>query len=109
MQLLDANISSEASDVEVEESDQLKINRFSNLNIKFDELESLIKSKNEERDYLNELETELMMLDESELKLSDSMKELQSELDDCNREMEELKKTLYSKFGRTINLERKDD
>lgn len=120
--------------MEVTQADQANINRFSNLNVQYEELEAKVQAKKDELDYLSELETDLMMLDDDELvmykletslvhmtsakatelnernqkKLSETVNRLQADLEKCDEEMNQLKKTLYQKFGNTINLERND-
>ncbi|EGG00342.1 uncharacterized protein MELLADRAFT_93330 [Melampsora larici-populina 98AG31] len=121
-------------EVEVNQADQANINRFSNLNVQYEELEAKLQAKKDELDYLSELETDLMMLDDDELvmykletslvhmtpakatelnernqkKLSDTVDRLQADLEKCDEEMSQLKKLLYKKFGNTINLERNE-
>ncbi|KAG0146363.1 hypothetical protein CROQUDRAFT_671223 [Cronartium quercuum f. sp. fusiforme G11] len=133
MQMLDSSDINEP-EVEVTRTDQDKINKFSNLNLCYEDLEVILKTKKDEIDYLSELETELMMIDEDELvmykldtsfihlnpikaieltennkqKLIKMVEGLQEDLDRCDQEMKELKKVLYSKFGKSINLERND-
>ncbi|KAH9824349.1 hypothetical protein DFH28DRAFT_242831 [Melampsora americana] len=133
MRMLNSSVSDEV-EVEVNQIDQSNINRFSNLNVQYEELELKLKTKKDELDYLSELETDLMMLDDEELvmykletslvhmtaskaneynernqiKLSEIVKSLEIKLEKCDEEMKELKKILYEKFGNTINLERND-
>lgn len=120
-------------DTEVSWADQQRINQFSRLNSKFSETEEIYERAKKEMDYLDDALNELdNVLDEDEMipyRVGDAFvhlsfekaKELvnrdhtlaaekvggiKSELDRLNSEMEGLKKDLYSKFGKSINLER---
>ncbi|KAJ3307015.1 hypothetical protein HDV03_003342 [Kappamyces sp. JEL0829] len=112
--------------------DQISINSFSKLNLRLDNLQDLIASKKTEKEYLEDLSSELELADEDEpvkYRIGDcfvsmSVEAVQArvqkdtqaleeelgihvdEVDAINKEMAKLKAVLYGKFGNTINLER---
>lgn len=120
-------------DAEVSWADQQNINRFSRLNSKFNEVEEVYEKAKKEAEFLEDSVTELeSVLDEDEpipYRVGDAfvhlsfdkakelverdystakkrMLDLKSELDRLDTEMNGLKKSLYAKFGNSINLER---
>ncbi|WWC70012.1 uncharacterized protein I206_103956 [Kwoniella pini CBS 10737] len=123
----------EGDGVEVAWEDQQRINTFSKLNNRLTDLQDLLKIKNEEKEYYDDLSTELELSDEDEnefilyklgdsffkLNLRDARKQLKSDLKkyeneieeleikkgNCENGMKELKVQLYAKFGKQINLE----
>ncbi|KAI8583766.1 hypothetical protein K450DRAFT_219900 [Umbelopsis ramanniana AG] len=119
-------------EVEVSWEDQQKINSFSRLNTRTDDLEEQYEKLKQEKEYLDDLSMELELADEDEpvrYKIGDAfvhmpldkaleritsdsekvqadIDDLKSQMDDVHGQMEELKKALYSKFGKSINLEK---
>ncbi|KAJ2741683.1 hypothetical protein GGI20_005018 [Coemansia sp. BCRC 34301] len=122
----------EERDVEVTWEDQQRINQFSRLNIRLENLEDEYKGQKTEKEYLDDLATEIELLDEEEpvpYKIGDTfilmslesaqsrlekdkekidlrVDELDSQISAIASEMDELKRALYAKFGRAINLEK---
>ncbi|KAK9764764.1 hypothetical protein K7432_007486 [Basidiobolus ranarum] len=122
----------EEADVEVNYEDQQKINTFSRLNARLNDMEDTYETKKTELEYLEDLETELELADEEEpvmyrvgdayisLGLEDAQKrlskeqdglkkevgQLKTEMDDISDQMDKLKVILYAKFGKSINLEK---
>ncbi|KAK9368847.1 Prefoldin subunit-domain-containing protein [Lipomyces kononenkoae] len=122
----------ETSDVQVSWEDQQRINEFSKLNSRLSELEDLCQKKRDENDYLEDVGTEIALVDEDEVvqykvgdsfywlkqcevaeKLEKQTESATAELNDLEvkvqlikDEMDELKRVLYKKFGNSINLER---
>ncbi|KAI9005423.1 Prefoldin subunit 4 [Phycomyces nitens] len=120
------------SDVEVSWADQQKINEFSKLNAKIDDLEEQYEKMKQEKEYLDDVAMELELADEDEpvrYKVGDTFahvpvsealervekdtEKIQLELDNIRSDvesvqgkMDELKKLLYAKFGNAINLEK---
>mmetsp|Transcript_89581 Transcript_89581/g.109624 ORF Transcript_89581/g.109624 Transcript_89581/m.109624 type:complete len:127 (-) Transcript_89581:102-482(-) len=122
----------EQKDIEVAREDQQRINRFSRLNMKFDELDEEIAAMKTEvqafKDAVDEIEgcmeadgillkigeaytsvdedsvTEKLtkLIDESEASLSQKS----DEIEQVKSELDSLKKLLYGKFGSSINLEK---
>ncbi|KAF1914646.1 Prefoldin subunit-domain-containing protein [Ampelomyces quisqualis] len=118
-------------DMEVRREDQEKINRFSSLHQREEALEEELRSKIKEKEDLEEISTELELVDEEDkvpYKVGDcfvslpqpqvlellgastetidvDVGELKSRLEAIQEEMGELKKALYGRFGRSINLE----
>ncbi|KAI9257895.1 Prefoldin subunit-domain-containing protein [Sporodiniella umbellata] len=108
-------------DVEVSWVDQERINEFSKYNAKVDDLEEEYEKLKKEKEYLDDVALELELADEDEsvrYKVGDafihvSATEATERIErDSERyglqieEMEELKKSLYGKFGNAINLEK---
>ncbi|KAJ1949732.1 hypothetical protein EC988_004655, partial [Linderina pennispora] len=119
-------------DVEVNWEDQQRINQFSKLNARLERLEDSYKSQKTEKEYLDDLAMEIELLDEEEpvpyrvgdtfvmLPLEEAqerveknkdaidarVEDLDKQISDISEEMEVLKKELYGKFGRAINLEK---
>ncbi|KAJ2687492.1 hypothetical protein IWW39_002906 [Coemansia spiralis] len=122
----------EERDVEVTWEDQQRINQFSRLNTRQENLEDEYKAQKTEKEYLDDLATELELIDEEEpipYKIGDSffmlsleqaqarvekdkaeidlrVDELDSQISGITSEMNELKRALYAKFGQAINLEK---
>ncbi|KAL5593985.1 hypothetical protein BROUX41_001038 [Berkeleyomyces rouxiae] len=119
-------------EVQVRREDQDKINRFSRLNQRESLLEEALKTKNKEKEDLDDLSTELELADEdskvpykigdaffhlpleqaqellaqSATRLDDDTSELEDKLFTLREEMTELKVQLYARFGKSINLEK---
>ena len=117
---------------EVSWEDQQRINKFSSLINKKDDLQDTLKNYTVEKEYLDDLGLEIEMLDEKEkiqykigeaffflsadqatLKIEKQDEELASKIskteetiDEIDEELASLKKQLYAKFGSNINLER---
>ncbi|KAJ3089204.1 hypothetical protein HK102_006961 [Quaeritorhiza haematococci] len=123
----------EETDAEVTWEDQKNINSFSKLNAKLSDLEEAYEEKKKEKEYLDDLATELeMVLDEDEpllyrigdtfvslplsscqsrlekdqTEISSQLDTIKSEMEGINAQMAKLKVILYGKFGKSINLER---
>ncbi|KAL1921177.1 uncharacterized protein VTP21DRAFT_10893 [Calcarisporiella thermophila] len=122
----------EEVEVEVSWEDQKNINTFSKLNAKIDDLEDEYQKKKQEKEYLDDLSTELELADEDEpvkyrvgdafvhLSLSQAQERIEQEqasldqqIEALGREIEnvrgrmtELKTVLYGKFKNAINLEK---
>ncbi|KAJ3276496.1 hypothetical protein HK104_003657 [Borealophlyctis nickersoniae] len=122
----------EEADAEVTWEDQQNINSFSKLNARLDQIEEIYQEKKKEKEYLEDLESELELADEDELikyrigdafvslpleecneRIASESAEISGELDklsakmvDIGKEMAKLKAILYGKFGKSINLER---
>ncbi|KAH9870167.1 hypothetical protein J1614_007090 [Plenodomus biglobosus] len=118
-------------DMEVRREDQEKINRFSSLHQKEEIIEEELRAKIKEKEDLAEISDELELVDEEEkvpYKIGDcfislpqpqvlellgsstetidkEVEELKAKLEGIQEEMGELKKALYGRFGRSINLE----
>ncbi|KND01762.1 tubulin-binding prefolding complex subunit GIM3 [Spizellomyces punctatus DAOM BR117] len=122
----------EEADAEVTWEDQQNINAFSRLNMKLQNLEEAYEEKKKEKEYLDDLSSELELADEDELikyrigdafvslplstcqerieeeqsNLSDELGQVSSRIGDITEKMNQLKVILYKKFGNSINLER---
>jgi prefoldin subunit 4 len=119
------------SEVQVTWEDQQKINRFSRLNVRIQRLEDELKGKKAEllncKDAVSEVES-LIDDDSCRIKVGEvfiqvsneeaeqwtnkvkkqveeDVKKMEKEHKEISNEMEELKKVLYGKFGKAINLE----
>ncbi|KAJ8117150.1 hypothetical protein OPT61_g1570 [Boeremia exigua] len=118
-------------DLEVRREDQEKINRFSSLHQKETLLEEELRAKIKEKEDLEEISTELELVDEEEKvpykvgdcfvslpqpqvlelletstqSIDEEVDALKSKLDSVQEEMGELKKVLYTRFGASINLD----
>ncbi|KAL1800918.1 hypothetical protein ACET3X_001260 [Alternaria dauci] len=127
----DEEASAQTEDLEVRREDQEKINKFSSLHQKEEVLEEGLRAKIKEKEDLEEILGELELVDEEErvpykvgdcfvslpqpqvLELLNSSTEtidgeveaLKAKLESIQEEMGELKKALYGRFGRSINLE----
>ncbi|EEH39946.1 hypothetical protein PAAG_02135 [Paracoccidioides lutzii Pb01] len=123
--------SASSEETEVRREDQEKINRFSRLHQRETMLEVQLKSKNKDKEDLEEVSMELELADEDEkipYKIGDSfislplseaqsllaasteqideeVSKLEADLHDLRDEMQKLKVALYARFGRSINLE----
>ncbi|KAI5246814.1 Prefoldin, subunit 4 [Aureobasidium subglaciale] len=121
----------EGEETEVRREDQDKINRFSTLHQKEKLLQADLKTKEKEKEDLEEVSSELELADEDEkvsYKIGDSffllplpeVQELlaasidridvdvtavEEKLSELREEMQQLKTALYGRFGRSINLE----
>ncbi|KAG1052604.1 hypothetical protein G6F46_007112 [Rhizopus delemar] len=119
-------------DVEVSWVDQERINEFSKYNAKIDDLEEEYERLKKEKEYLEDVGMELELADEDEpvrYKIGDAfvhmnvteateriekdseklglqIEEVKQTIDNIQGKMNELKKSLYSKFGSAINLEK---
>ncbi|KAG7757779.1 hypothetical protein KL911_000755 [Ogataea haglerorum] len=117
---------------EVTWQDQQKINSFSTLISKRDALSATLDENKQEKEYLDDLALEIELVDEDEklnYKIGDSfvlmkqseiverlekdqelldskIRELESQIEDIDQDLNNLKKLLYAKFGNAINLER---
>ncbi|KAI3433398.1 hypothetical protein D9Q98_003214 [Chlorella vulgaris] len=116
--------------VDVKLEDQQKINAFSRLNTKMHELEAQLAAKKSEAEDLDEAGNEVMLLgdevvpyvvgeclvhlprEEVEEKVQQALdeaqariREIEGEMRDVRARMQELKTTLYARFGSSINLE----
>ncbi|KAJ6521912.1 Prefoldin subunit-domain-containing protein [Mycena vulgaris] len=116
---------------EVTWEDQQRINSFSKLNTRVRNLEERLQDLKQEKEALDDLATELELADEDEpvlykvgeaflhMPLPRALKRLEKDqsvidaevstlsgsVEQCEKEMKELKVTLYAKFGRAINLD----
>ncbi|KAL1898690.1 hypothetical protein Cpir12675_001797 [Ceratocystis pirilliformis] len=119
-------------EVQVRREDQDNINLFSRLNQRETLLEDALKTKNKEKEDLDDLSTELELADEdsnvpykigdaffhlpleqaqellaqSSTRLDEDTSELEDKLSVIREEMTELKVQLYARFGKSINLEK---
>ncbi|CAI5759177.1 unnamed protein product [Candida verbasci] len=117
---------------EVKWEDQQKINKFSTIISKKDELLIHLDQLNQEKEYSDDLSLEIELLDEDDtiqyklgdsfvfMKVSKAISKLESDQEKMNNkidasnelivkydeELNELKSHLYAKFGNNINLER---
>ncbi|CAG8508711.1 4275_t:CDS:2 [Funneliformis caledonium] len=122
----------EEVDAEVTWEDQQKINSFSKLNAKYSDLEETYNAKKQEKEFLDDLTSELELVEVGEpvkYKIGESfinlpveqaieriekdqeiltqeLEQLQHNMDDMNGQMRQLKAHLYGKFGKAINLEK---
>ncbi|KAI1851776.1 hypothetical protein JX265_011011 [Neoarthrinium moseri] len=118
-------------EVEVRREDQDKINKFSRLHQKELKLEEDLKTKNKEKEELDDVTTELELADEDETvpykigdaffhvsleqaqemlstsssNIEDEISALEENLNTVKEDMTQLKVELYARFGRSINLE----
>ncbi|KAJ5204937.1 prefoldin subunit 4 [Penicillium cinerascens] len=116
---------------EVRREDQEKINRFSRLHQRETVLEDQLKAKQKDKEDLEEVSMELELADEDELvpyKIGDSffqlpladaqsmlttsteqidqdVSKLEESIGELREELQQLKVSLYARFGRSINLE----
>ncbi|KAJ3158563.1 hypothetical protein HDU86_002788 [Geranomyces michiganensis] len=129
MKMLDQN---DEADTEVTWADQQNINAFSRLNMKIQNLEEAYSERKKEKEYLDDLSSELELADEDEMipyrigdafvslsleaclkrieaeqgVLSGELEDASKKIDGIQAEMDKLKVVLYRKFGNSINLER---
>ncbi|KAF2756884.1 Prefoldin, subunit 4 [Pseudovirgaria hyperparasitica] len=118
-------------EMEVRREDQDKINKFSRLHQREAKLEEELAAKRKDKEDLEEVSTELELVDEDEkvpYKIGDcfvsipqpevlellsasteeidkEVTSLEEKLETTREEMQELKVALYARFGRSINLE----
>ncbi|KAK3678752.1 hypothetical protein LTR78_001205 [Recurvomyces mirabilis] len=116
---------------EVRREDQEKINRFSRLHSREKGLDEQLKTKEKEKEDLEEISSELELADEDDKvpykigdsffslpivevqdllsssveKINDEVGSLEEKLSELREEMNDLKAALYGRFGRSINLE----
>ncbi|KAF9188151.1 hypothetical protein BGZ51_000710 [Haplosporangium sp. Z 767] len=122
----------EEGDIQVSWQDQQNINTFSKYNAKLQDLEETYEAKKTEKEYLDDLASELELADEdepvkyrigeafvslsleaaqeriskSQEELDKEIEDLKSQMDEAVEKMDELKKVLYTRFGNAINLEK---
>ncbi|CAE6431106.1 unnamed protein product [Rhizoctonia solani] len=130
MRMLNQDDESEEN-TEVTWEDQQKINTFSKLNTRCNDLEEKIAKQKSEKEALDDLAMELELADEDEpvkYKIGEAffhisleraqaliqkdqesieteINGLQGKIDQCQQEMKDLKVALYAKFGKQINLD----
>ncbi|KAH6851146.1 Prefoldin subunit-domain-containing protein [Chaetomium sp. MPI-CAGE-AT-0009] len=118
-------------EVEVRREDQDKINKFSRLHQRELSIEEELKTKNKEKEELDDITNELELADEddtvpykigdaffhlplpqaqemlehSTARLDEEIGELEEKMGTIREEMTQLKVELYARFGKTINLE----
>ncbi|KAI2616295.1 Prefoldin, subunit 4 [Hypoxylon sp. NC1633] len=118
-------------EVEVRREDQDKINKFSRLHQRELDLEDKLKTKNKEKEELDDIAMELELIDEDEKipykigeaffhiplpqaqemlasatsRVEKDVSALEDKLTTVKDEMTQLKIQLYARFGRSINLE----
>ncbi|KAL1896823.1 hypothetical protein Sste5346_004456 [Sporothrix stenoceras] len=118
-------------EVEVRREDQEKINKFSRLHQRELNLEEQLKAKNKAKEELDDISTELELVDEddkvpykvgdaffqikatkalkmveaSSTKMDEEIGSLEETLSTVREDMTQLKVDLYARFGRSINLE----
>jgi len=120
--------SSDDSSIQITWEDQKKINNFSRINLRFNELEKDIAEIKEEMNKLNDASDEIFisdninyvvgelfvevtaeqaeqLLEEKKEALKKDLKDKQKEYKDIENKMKELKANLYARFGSNINLE----
>ncbi|KAF9321825.1 hypothetical protein BG000_011148 [Podila horticola] len=122
----------EEGDIQVSWQDQQNINTFSKYNARLQDLEETYEAKKTEKEYLDDLASELELADEDEsvkyrigetfvsLSLEAAMERinksqeeldrdieaLKAQMDEAIEKMDGLKKVLYARFGNAINLEK---
>ncbi|KAF9392021.1 hypothetical protein CPB97_004611 [Podila verticillata] len=122
----------EEGDIQVSWQDQQNINTFSKYNARLQDLEETYEAKKTEKEYLDDLASELELADEDELvkyrigeafvslsleaameRINKSQEELdrdietvKAQMDEAVEKMDGLKKVLYARFGNAINLEK---
>ncbi|CCH58941.1 hypothetical protein TBLA_0B00980 [Henningerozyma blattae CBS 6284] len=118
--------------VTVTYEDQQKINEFSKLIMRKDNLEKKLSKERQEKEYLDDVSLEIELVDEEELinykigelfimlkqekvvsllekdmaQVEESIDSLENNLSDLDTKIKGLKTDLYVKFGDNINLER---
>lgn len=129
--MIAARPAGEESDAEVRREDQDRINQFARLNARLDEIRTERATIQHELEGLDDASTELMMLDDADQvwlltgeafgattqdeavqHCESQVETLQSKVDQLAKEEEailaeqaDLKKMLYGRFGKSINLE----
>ncbi|KAI9236756.1 MAG: Prefoldin beta-like protein [Podila humilis] len=122
----------EEGDIQVSWQDQQNINTFSKYNARLQDLEETYEAKKTEKEYLDDLASELELADEDELvkyrigeafvslsldaamerinksqeELDGDIETLKAQMDEAVEKMDGLKKVLYARFGNAINLEK---
>ncbi|KAF9301223.1 hypothetical protein BGZ74_006962 [Mortierella antarctica] len=122
----------EEGDIQVSWQDQQNINTFSKYNARLQDLEETYEAKKTEKEYLDDLASELELADEDELvkyrigeafvslsleaamerinksqeELDRDIEALKAQMDEAVEKMDGLKKVLYARFGNAINLEK---
>ncbi|KDQ21882.1 hypothetical protein BOTBODRAFT_26289 [Botryobasidium botryosum FD-172 SS1] len=125
------NPQEEEDSTEVTWEDQQKINTFSKLNSRMKDIEEQYKEKKADKEALDDLAMELELADEDELvlyrvgdvfvhmtleraqarlekdqeKIDGELSKLREVVEDCEKQMKELKVILYGRFGKAINLD----
>ncbi|KAH0538428.1 hypothetical protein FGG08_004976 [Glutinoglossum americanum] len=120
-----------SDEIEVRREDQDNINKFSRLHQRETLLEEELKTKQKDKEDLEEVSTELELADEDDLipykigdsfvslplpevqdllststgKIDQEVEKLEEKLKKVREEMGQLKVVLYARFGRSINLE----
>ncbi|KAJ8127123.1 hypothetical protein O1611_g6512 [Lasiodiplodia mahajangana] len=118
-------------EVEVRREDQDKINKFSRLHQRELNLQEELKSKNKEKEELDDVTLELELADEDEKvpykigdaffhiplsqaqemlsestsRIEEQVSALEDKIGTIKEDMQQLKVELYARFGRSINLE----
>ncbi|EPE05308.1 prefoldin subunit 4 [Ophiostoma piceae UAMH 11346] len=118
-------------EAEVRREDQEKINKFSRLHQRELNIEDQLKTKNKEKEELDDISTELELVDEDDkvpyrvgdaffnvkatkalkmvevesTKMEEDISALEDSLSTIRDDMTQLKVDLYARFGRSINLE----
>ncbi|KAK0626349.1 Prefoldin subunit-domain-containing protein [Immersiella caudata] len=118
-------------EIEVRREDQDKINKFSRLHQHELSIEDDLKTKNKEKEELDDITNELELADEDDIipykvgdaffhvplpqaqemlgisgaKVEEEITELEEKLANIRQEMLQLKVELYARFGKSINLE----
>jgi len=111
--------------------DQQRINTFSKLNTRFRGIEEKLEALKQDKEALDDLSQELELTDEDETvmykvgesffhlpqpkamkrleqdqdRIAKRVDELSEQADECDKQMKDLKITLYAKFGSAINLD----
>mmetsp|Transcript_11423 Transcript_11423/g.19938 ORF Transcript_11423/g.19938 Transcript_11423/m.19938 type:complete len:130 (-) Transcript_11423:511-900(-) len=118
-------------DVEVTKEDQQRINNFNQLNQKYHELEDELKVAKDDLQKIEDASNELMLcsdddpvkymvgdsfvnltaagatelLEELKSKLEKGVEQIDENISEIKRHMQQMKISLYAKFGTSINLE----
>lgn len=118
--------------IKVTYEDQQRINQFSKLIMRKDVVEQELSQHRQEKEYLDDVSLEIELIDEDEPvhykvgvifmllnqhevvqqleedveKVQESISSLETQEDQLENEIKELKTVLYAKFGDNINLER---
>lgn len=118
--------------IKVTYEDQQRINQFSKLIMRKDAVEQELSQHRQEKEYLDDVSLEIELIDEDEPvhykvgvifmllkqhevvqqleedveKVQESISSLETQEDQLENEIKELKTVLYAKFGDNINLER---
>ncbi|KAG7098463.1 hypothetical protein E1B28_000409 [Marasmius oreades] len=129
LRLLDHDREDDGAEVTWE--DQQRISTFSKLNTRLRSINEKLEHLKQEKEALDDLSTELELADEDELilykigeaflhmshtkalgrleqdqsEIDSRVSSLSDQADECEKEMKQLKVTLYAKFGKAINLD----